>query len=706
MKHSTYMKATALLALAFTGISAYSQSDIPLRKIRAIKPPGIQVNMLDSVKGDNYRRIYQYNEYGYITSVMAYHKDADWSLDTGVSYVQDYVFNDNGVCTERTRYKVDENGKRTIVDDMGKLEVKDDLTWEYSYARDDDGKLHPATARAYDKWGNLTIDMEYETDGTSYEDYISHYEETRYSGPVPADHIKENTFKEAYRTYHLIAANDGLRTMDASELHVSYCEMVLWEQLNGNLYRELFYGEDLSGVTVGKVKKYLKLTSEEIYELNDEGTRPVSKCLVDMSGTSRKYSDYHEYTWDDKNRLLSETYSPYIGGTVTRKYTYTYADDYAPEKSLMDAVYAIRNNFWQYPEDEYCTFGRLATESSEHVNEGSENVSYTWNDQGQLVEGKWKETGTEYDYDTQTSQQYEENGEEHYFYNADGHMAYLIDVDDEDGIADYTKIEFVYDELGRWTGEKEYSGTSFDGPWHAEYANSAKVRTGNSPLKSASFTDDMSDGYHDIYSNDGVFETSGYYAVEDGKIVSGSYNRYIVNTASIPENPELNYTEPAVPFEFMDDCDASSMIGYWYYLWDNTSGKWVCVQAPDYANHIYHNGDDIVCDTYNRDEQITSTTTYSFDGDGRLAKQSGANCEIVYTYLSDGSDYLLETVTTTDGVSSTLHYYYSLHNYMPTDIDDVKTSTKESVYYDLQGRRIKNPSAHGIYIVNGKKVMK
>ena len=205
----------------------------------------------------------------------------------------------------------------------------------------------------------------------------------------------------------------------------------------------------------------------------------------------------------------------------------------------MEAVYAIKNNLWQYPENEFCTLGRLATESSEHYGEGAENSSYTWNDKGQLVMSTWKETGTEYDYDTQTTQQYEDNGEIHYFYNADGHMSYMIDTDFGDDGTDYTKIEFVYDPLGVWTGEKEYDSDSFDGPWHAVNANSAKARTKRSALKPSSFTDDMSDGYHDIYQNDGVFFTQGYYAVEDGKIVSGNYSQYIVSTASIPENPEL-----------------------------------------------------------------------------------------------------------------------------------------------------------------------
>ena len=37
-------------------------------------------------------------------------------------------------------------------------------------------------------------------------------------------------------------------------------------------------------------------------------------------------------------------------------------------------------------------------------------------------------------------------------------------------------------------------------------------------------------------------------------------------------------------------------------------------------------------------------------------------------------------------------------------IENSKNSTDDGVYYDLQGRRVENPT-RGIYIVNGKKVV-
>ncbi len=714
MKHLTFAKATALLAMAVIGMSASAQPDTPLRLIRAVKP-AVQVNMLDSVKGENYKKIYRYNDYGYITSVMVYHKDSEWTLDTGASYLQDYVFNADGQCTARTRYKVDEQGKRTVVDDKGELVVKDGLTWEYIYSRHEDGKLHPETAKAYDKWGNLAVDMEYGTDWLSYEDYISSYEESRYSGATHPGTCDEESFVQAYRTYYVKSSQSGTRTLDVDELLVGNCEMTVWEQSGGKLYRR-FYTPDYGdvNVTVGNVKEHLSLVSEDVYELNADGTRPVNKTSTSISGSESTVTGYEEYTWDGKNRLLGYSHSGSYKGDVEYKYTYTYADDYAKEMSLTDAVCAVDYGLRLYPEDECCTFGRLATQCSEHKeccgeSEGTdkEEVTYTWNDEGQMYLAKWKETDQEYNDNSGTWEETVEEGEEHCFYNADNHMSHLISVEHGDGSADeYVKIEFVYDPLGRWTGEKEYSGDSFDGPWHAVNGYN-KVRARRSVRKPTAFIGDMSDGYHEISSSDGVFQTRGFYQVEDGTIVYGDYNQYIVNTASVPQNPEWNYTEPSVPFGIADEVDYDMANGFWYYRWNSKTQEWQCVQTPDFARHIYYSGDDIVCDTYNADKEITSTVKYSFDGDGRLKKQSGDGCEVVYTYLSDGSDYLLETVTTTSGVSSVLRYYYSLHDYVsPTGIDSATAADGDDTVFDLQGRRVTSPSAHGIYIVNGRKVVK
>ena len=58
-------------------------------------------------------------------------------------------------------------------------------------------------------------------------------------------------------------------------------------------------------------------------------------------------------------------------------------------------------------------------------------------------------------------------------------------------------------------------------------------------------------------------------------------------------------------------------------------------------------------------------------------------------------------------VNSRRNFDYIVNNDKATGIDEVTTdSDKPSVIYDLMGRRVQNMSRPGIYIVNGKKVVK
>lgn len=711
MRHPYIVKSAFLMALALAATTANAKSDIPLRKIRAVKPAN-QVNMLDSVVGDSYRKIYKYNEYGYITSVMTYRKDSKWTIDTSDSYVQDYVFEADGRCTSRIRYNVDGQGNRGTVESKGEITVKDGLTWEYTYERFEDGNLHPVTAKAYDKWGNLSVEIAYETDWSSFEDYISTYNEKRYSASTHPGHYRQSSFESAYRTYS-VEAKSGKRTMNPDSLNLSYGQTIKWETIDGKLHCKYYATRYLdSNAKLADLDKNLSLEREDVYELNADGTRPVSMTSTYSPGESYESSSYYTYTWDDKGRLLGESYGA-TESSVSWKRAYTYADDYVKEMSLMDAVNALSHNLKEYPEDEYCQFGHLATHTVENYGSNYSNTdetSYTWDDNGHLVSAKWIESGTEswYDYGSEepTTKEYSDTGEEYFHYNSDGHMSYMIGKEiEDDGDCEYYKMEYVY-ERGIWTDVNEYSGDSIDGPWTSDNG-SKKVRARKSARKSAAFTEDMSDGWHDIYNEDGVFITKGYYEVAEGKIVAGYYQQYINSSAATPKNPELNYTNPEVPMDITDEWDAVASLATWSYVWDTESEAWKLQFGPEVAEHIYRSGNDIICDTYNREQQKTGTTTFSLDDDERLVKQSSEDFEITYEYVDDDSNYLLETVTTTGGKRSVQHYYYSLHDYTPTAIENVTTTVaKDDACYDMQGRRVVTPSAHGIYIVNGKKVVK
>lgn len=147
----------------------------------------------------------------------------------------------------------------------------------------------------------------------------------------------------------------------------------------------------------------------------------------------------------------------------------------------------------------------------------------------------------------------------------------------------------------------------------------------------------------------------------------------------------------------------------WYYVWNTESDDWVCEHAPQNAYRVYAADGHTVCDFYDSDKRIVSSTNYYLDTEGRLTQeQYSQGGGMTYEYLP-GTDYLQESVRTdADGTRHVCHYYYSLHNYVePTGIDNAQSSGRaDNVWYDLQGRRITAPTAHGIYIVNGKKVMR
>ena len=114
---------TMVSALLLQTMPATAQREVPLRMIRADKPT-TELTLLDKIESDTRRKVYQYNEYGYITSVMEYSKGAKeqtWQLNTDESYIQDYTFDSKGRCTSRIKYKVDSNGNKTTVMNKGEV---------------------------------------------------------------------------------------------------------------------------------------------------------------------------------------------------------------------------------------------------------------------------------------------------------------------------------------------------------------------------------------------------------------------------------------------------------------------------------------------------------------------------------------------------------------------------------------------------------
>ena len=715
MRSSTLL-FTIASAMLLQADPAVAQNNVPIRKIKAVMP-STELTLLDRVESDTHKKEYQYNEYGYITSVMEYNKEEGlWVLDTDNSYRQEYVFDADGQCTARTAYNVDKAGNKTTEKNKAEVEVIGDTKWERHYQKYSDGTTHLSEAYAYDQWGNRVEEIHYGYDIDSKMEYIRGYKKREYSGPVDkyADNANYKSIRESRLLYDLTAETKGSdqTTMDINELYVEEFCKIVWQTENGKLYKRVYSCEGYLQITVGSIEREMWKLSEHEFKLNADGTRPVQETMRYYSKNGEVTSEHTStFAWDNSGRLLSFIKYNKSSSEISYKNEYTYADDYAKKLSLREAIEALDGGGQIYPEDELMQFGRIATSSYYYADDGDKGEStYEWNADGQLTGGTWTETYIQSDHDNNDTSTVTDYGEARVGYNADGHIAWKIDHSISEN--DFTKIEYLYNKKGIWTGEAEYSGDGWDGPWTKVDWSEARARKGlaTRAAKAPKFIDDMTDGYHSIENNDGVWNTHGNYVVSDGVVTGGSYDQNLVSNASVPANPQYNYTDPLMPLEIEEDYDEyeDCQVVRWCYRWDTDKYDWELVWDPTLAQRVYDMDGNIVADTYNRNQTIVSTITYRLDDDGRLIEETyskGGN--ITYEYLP-GTDYLLESVeTSADGYRNVCHYYYSKHNYVdPTGIESIKRNDASThVRYDLQGRRITTPTSKGIYIVNGKKVV-
>lgn len=704
-----------------------TQNRLSLRHIKAVRPD-TTLNLLDSIVSDRYRKIYQYNEYGYITSMKVYNKAEDWELDTCESYEQTYAFNDDGQCIERVQYSLLSNGQRDQMQDKGAIEQDGIYTWERYWETTYDGQdCHLSTATAYDPWGNEVIYAEYEYDSSYDDTYLSEYEEKHYdySRPLPPrNHINYDRFLEAALQYRL----EGYESFRWDEVNNKYKKVfrvsagsdalkVTREISNGTLIIRKYslpwvpWDEEFSLEEVGSKWEDC---GEEVYTLNADGTRPLTRyiSLEDAPGISTRSYDYEvtdTWEWDDKGRLTK-----YTGLDYTDQYrceTYTYADDYAPQHSLQETLDGL-NGLILYPEEEFNFFGHIASYRYENMYDGHidyEEAEAEYDGQGRLTCVHYTEGYLMTDTNGEESEQPDCQGTMTFHYRADGHLDYMIDICNEDyGKTYYIKEVYIYDDLGTWTGREEYEGDSENGPWYKTYSESKSSRlTMRRQQTKHRIGEDMSEGYHEIDETDGIWMRRVRYDVEEGEIVYGYYTEWLINDATIPSDPKLNYTDPIMPLDHVDEYDALEMLSCWYYEWNREDKMWELKDAPYNARRVYWDGTQVKCDHYNKEKQITSTDIYSFDSARRLIKvESGDDFYIEYTYLTDDSNYLSTCLTYSGGASELQRFYYSQHNYIkPTDIEGVKeTGNVDNQYYDLQGRKVNHPS-HGIYIYQGRKIL-
>lgn len=688
---------------------------LSLRHITAVRPD-TTLTLLDSVVSDKYRKLYEYNDYGYITSKKVYTKDLTWELDTTESYEQTFTFGPNGKCTERVQYALTPDGKRAHIDTKGSIAQEGDLTWE-RYWNTEDGYTYLSEASAYDKRGILAIqalyDLNYMPTETSSEPmpYLSSYKEMRYdySRQLPAkNHCRFDLFEQEARTREIEGRERIQWSVERDEYWRPFETNRAWRKTSEIADGVLVIKEQ--GIPWSKEFSLDEIDSQwedhdtQRYTLNADGTRPVS--------LSRNGETTATWQWDSKGRLVKST-------SVRITETYTYADDHARALTLQE-VLDNHNGLTLYPEDELeCFYGHAVTFRHENTSDDDPYYEYCtmeYDAQGHLSRVNWTEVCLPHDYRDENgilvspTDSTVERGFITFNYRADGHLDYEIDHLES---GDQIKTQYTYDSKGTWTGKEEYYASSGE---EVAWSNSLNTRHARHHRSTSAqknrIGEDLSDGYHDIHETDGIWRIQGGYYVNGGKIESGNYQETLISDAATPRDPELNYTDPEMPFGGDDD-EVDHVIPVWSYHWDNDSEAWKLEYAPDGASRTYQDGALIKRDTYNAEKKIVRTDTYTKDSAGRFIKQEWTitdtpeeNGSYEYTYLDDVTNYLSTRQTHSAQDNETRRYHYSKRAYVaPTDIEATEAiAPKSDAYYDLQGRKASHPT-RGIYIHQGRKVV-
>lgn len=668
----------ALLPACFAGIA--QADNIRRAHLHSIKvhPLVEERIMLDSIKGDTYRKFYTYNDQGYITSVKDFfNNNGEWNLDTSESFEQDFTFNANGRCTERIVYTLNELGERADTAEKVVLEVDDKYTWEKYYNYQNPNAPYLSDAIAYDRWGNLTIEDDYSYDTSTKRSKLTSRIEERYTGKMPrANHCNYDKIRQNLHTYSSTVTPNGTN-YDFSGLKVE-CKVT-----GGKFTRTQSY----LNTTVARPSTVpgsgWTTFQTETYNLNDDQTRPTSNA--DGSRT---------WEWDALGRPTI-----IVEEEVTTKYTYE--DNDAPGYTINEL---IRPDAPFYPEESFLRYGRV--HSIESITEGEREIMvFTYGDH-LLPESAILTDNTA------------DGGKITFTYNEDGHLATMVLTTDEYE----TVTTYEYDKYGTWTDVNEEVRR-----FEAEDTNQSPTRSrllshlAKPSFKVARPTEGLVDasqpnGIYPIQFNDGVWQYDGQYSVYDHIVESGYYNQYLVSNATVPDNPEYNYTDPIAPLERDDDEFDGMVHAPWSFRWSYDKQNWELRDSPDHAYRTYTDGNNIRRDCYNANQEVKSYNVYVLDEQQRLIENqfhSGNTRQTdSYVYFPE-TDYIeTHTLSTqTEGCpeqTETRHYYYSKHSYTDTttDIESVgvnKPAIHNHTLYNLQGQPVKTPH-RGIYIQGNKKI--
>ena len=549
----------------------------------------MDVVLLDSVISDDRCEYYEYNDYGWLTSVKIYEReDGAMQLDTEDSYFLKYEFDEQGRCTYYGEFEYNADGTE------GQEIQRVIVTWTSSRARTEKyyaiprewDKLELTAEVSYDQYGNYCLMIFYDWDEEKKEMILEEYLEMKFTGNVMEYYYTEEGYldgmdldevlAERYCYYYveydmswnyedevycelygfkIDTTTDGLTTTKVRyevDLNEEYGDEIDFDQLDS--YWE-FEEEEVITLTPSRNRYASIYFYDKVYESDDNVNypedRPVEEEMVEKPVATRTTSEKelvlsYEFEWDEYERLVK--YTEFDEGDE-RVYTCTYHDDEYRVITLADLEQAWYL-YWVDDADDFFNlmrggfYGKVYKEHIEAEDSYGEAISYEYDSNGKVLHYKESEVyysdvemGVDQNGDGVMSTEREVYSSEYWYtYDAKGNKTMSIEYDDsrEEGRA-YKKREYINEPSGNQylLGKRDYRGASKEGPWKFVYESIdiyAKDPATNPHIESVG-------GWYREYEYDYDYDYGTWYG-HKWEIVNGSYVSYSID----PETGEFSTT--------------------------------------------------------------------------------------------------------------------------------------------------------------------
>ena len=474
------------------------------RALQTRAEEGSGVVLLDSVISDTHRAYYEYNDYGWLVSARIYNmSDGNVVFDTEESYLLEYDFDAQGRCTRYAQFMYNDDGTKGTETERvlvtwtgGKAHTEQYFALPYE---EEWNQLEPTSEISYDEFGNYCLLKFYDWDSESKTMVIEEHWEMRFTGNVMEYYYDDEGNYEGmdfgddfdlhcyyYVDYYLSGYDDDThyrisgfktdKTTDGVTVTKTRYEMEL-DESEGDV------------IDLAKADTYWEFAREEEITLTPSRTRYASIYCYEAVREEMEDNEYvsvtraevdkildiaYTFEWDGFGRLVKFIESEGDGDDLT--YTCSYHNDDYTELTLEQFEKNWVNNRSELTEG--CFYGPVHKERYERQYAYAEHVTDEYDANGNRLHYTVSEVyysdeelgGEDLNGDGIISTERETFNYEYWFtYDADGNEATRIFYSSYNEA--YVKYEYVDEYIGEryYTGERQYSGTSKDGPWTLTY---------------------------------------------------------------------------------------------------------------------------------------------------------------------------------------------------------------------------------------------